>query len=85
MLSEEVEEFAMSIEDGTYKKRSAPAEQEPYEIVAAMVRRFEKELTKMTEELFSELRENAETDDTPEFKTAIRSYIDMLEKLYNCI
>jgi len=85
MLSEEVEELAMSIEDGTYKKRSAPTEQDPYEIVAAMVRRFRQELSKMTEELFSELSENADADDAPEFKTTIRSYIDMLEKLYNYI
>ena len=85
MLTEEVEELAVSIEEGTYKKRSAPTEQDPYEIVAAMVRRFRQELTKMTEELFSGLRENTEADDAPEFKTTIRSYIDMLEKLYNYI
>ena len=86
MLAEEIEELAMSIEEGNYKKRSAPAELEPYEIVAAMVRRLEKEFAKITEELFSELNENTEADDdTPELKTAIRSYIDMLEKLYKII
>jgi len=86
MLSEEVEELAVSIEDGTYKKRSAPPEEDPYEIVAAMVRRLEKEFAKITEEIFSGLSENTEADDdTPELKTAIRSYIDMLEKLYNHI
>jgi len=86
MLSEEIEELAVSIEDGTYKKRSAPIETDPHEIVAAMVRRLEKEFAKITEELFSGLNENTEADDdTPELKTAIRSYIDMLEKLYNYI
>jgi len=86
MLTEEVEELAMSIEEGTYKKRSAPAEQDPYEIITAIVRRLEKEFAKITEELFSELNENTESDDdTPELKMAIRSYIDMLEKLYSHI
>jgi hypothetical protein len=80
---EEIAEIALEIEEGRYEKKKAasPAgsgvdlthpEAQPPQVVVSSI----------TDDFSAELRKLVKSGDTAELKTALRSYIDMLEDLY---
>jgi len=72
--SEEIADVAARIEDGSYEK------QKPDE--NTVMNPFEEAILKISGELFTELKKQAKDGDSKELKTALRSYIIMLEDLY---
>jgi len=87
---EDVVDIAYKIEEGVYekKKSEAPATagiSDSANLDSSGMRPFEAAIARITEELFSELRKQAKNGDTSELKSALRSYIDMLEDMYSQI
>jgi len=83
--AEEVEKLANKIESGEYDKRQnkTNAETELSEnSYLEILQRFETEIAKITERLFTNLRKRAKNSEPVKLKTSLRMYIDMLEKLY---
>ena len=74
---EEVSKIAAQIEEGSYEKKMP----EPN----VMMTPFEEAITKITGELFSELKRKARAGDAKELKSTLRSYITLLEELYGVL
>jgi len=95
----EIKEIAMQIENGTYERKQAkPLSLDIDDLTAikpdfagmnqadtSKMNPFEVAITRMSGELFAELNKQAKTGDKKELKTAIRSYIIMLEDFYSNI
>jgi len=71
---EEIAKVAVQIEDGSYKKKTTDA--------GVAMSPFEEAISKISGELFTELKKQAKESDPKELKTALRSCIAMLEDLY---
>jgi len=83
-------EVATSIEEGTFaqKKPGAPEADggsEPVNSDHAETLQIEKEFNRLTSIFSSELRNHAKSGDKVALRSAIRSYIDMLENMYKNI
>ena len=71
---EEIAKVAVQIEDGSYEKQKTD--------VTIVMNPFEEAILKISGELFTELKKQAKEGGSKELKTALRSYIVMLEDLY---
>ena len=71
---EEIAYLAAQIEDGSYEKKKND--------VSKVMNPFEEAILKISGDLFSELKKQAKEGSSKELKTALRSYIIMLEDLY---
>jgi len=82
---EDVENFANKIESGAYDKKAKTETIPVNNSYLDALKRFETEITKITEKLFFNLRKRAKKDEPIKLKPSLRMYIDMLEKLYDRI
>jgi len=71
---EEIARVATQIEEGSYKKQKVDT--------GAVMSPLEDAITKISGELFSELKKQAKAGDSGELKITLRLYISMLEDLY---
>jgi len=71
---EEIAKVAVQIEDGSYEKQKSDA--------GVVMSPFEEAIARISGELFTELKKQAKAGGSKELKTALRSYIIMLEDLY---
>jgi len=85
----DIEWIAREIEYGTYKKKQTNPFESPNEKFSTysdsyrgVLQKFETEVSKITETMFTKLRKRADKDTPEKLKSSFRSYIDMLEKLY---
>jgi len=89
MQEAELRSLISEIESGTFKRRqtaTAPTVAQPPEMSTPTdMGPFEQAITKITDELFSELRKQNSAENPAGLKTALRSYINMLEDLYSQI
>ena len=90
----ELTEVASQIEDGSFMKKSPKGSDvdvsdsnvnSPGSSGATGMNPFESTIARISEELVTELRKHATSSNTGELKSALRSYITMLEELYSQI
>jgi len=83
---ENIAKVAAKIENGTFEEERAAAraaEQEsPVELILSGIRTLNAAISRVSDDLPSELQSIAGSNDKTELKTALRSHIDMLEDLY---
>jgi len=83
---ENIAKVAAKIENGTFEEERAAVratEQEsPVELILSGIRTLNAAISRVSNDLPSELQNIAGSSDKTELKTALRSHIDMLEDLY---
>ena len=95
MPPEEIEEIAREIEEGVYERKHSgekefsnggifPEVDSYYDTLLQFKTEVAK-ITQITEDLVAEFWKRENSGESPELKTALREYIDMLEELYGQI
>jgi len=87
--ADDISAVIAEIEEGSFISRrpgiSSGANDDYAEVDSGNMQPWEKEFGKMTDEFRQVLRSHAKTEDTASVRNALRSYITMLENLYNQI